>query len=55
MIKIYVDYDISCGHWEYYYYDSNNYRTTTSGFENHIIAKEHATDIIGIDIEFLYK
>lgn len=55
MNKVYIDYDMSCGHWQYYYYDSDNYKVTTAGFENHILAKEHAKDLLGINIEILHK
>jgi len=55
MIVVYIDYDIGSGHWEYYYYDSKNYITKTSGFETHILAKEHAIDVLKNSIQFLYK
>jgi hypothetical protein len=52
-MKIYIDYDMANRCWSYYYYDTQGYKTTTSGFDNHLLAKEHAVDIHGIDIEFV--
>jgi hypothetical protein len=55
MKTVYVEYDMSSKHWQYYYYDDKNFKTSTAGFENHIRAKHHAIDVLGIDIEFIYK
>lgn len=52
---VFIEYDMGSGHWKYYYYDSKNFRSTTDGFENHILAREHATDVLGVDIEIKYK
>ena len=54
-MNVFLDYDGDNGWWKYYYYDSKNFRTTTEGFKNHLIAREHAWDVLGIDIEILYK
>jgi len=54
-MTVFIDYDGGSKHWKYYYYDSENFRITIDGFKNHLIAREHAWDVLGIDIEILYK
>lgn len=42
-------------HWKYYYYDSGNFKVTTEGFKNHILATNHAKNIFGEQIEIIDK
>jgi len=55
MTKVYLDYNGELYHWLYYFYDSENYKVTTEGFKNHIVAKEHATKSINNSIQFINK
>ena len=55
MIKVFIEYDISSGYWQYYYYDKERYKSSTAGFETHLIAREHAWDVLGFDIDINYK
>jgi len=53
---VYIDYDIHKGHWIYYTYDSDNYKSIVCGFKTHIIAKSHATGFFkGKEITFIHK
>jgi len=54
-VRVFVDFNITDGHWMYYSYDSENYKRTTEGFKNHILATEHAKNDLGLDIKIIYK
>jgi hypothetical protein len=54
-MKIFLEYSGENRYWKYYYYDSENYRTTTEGFKNHILATNHAKNIFGEQIEIIDK
>ena len=41
--------------WYYYYNDSDGYKTTVEGFQNHLEAEENAKDKFGSDVEFIYN
>jgi hypothetical protein len=52
---VYVEYKGESYSWSYYYYDSKNFKTTTEGFKTHIVAEQHARELLGNDIELVYK
>lgn len=54
-MTIYVDYNGELKHWFYYYYDSANFKSTTEGFKNHILAVTNAKERLGDNIKVLYK
>lgn len=54
-MKVFLEYDGDSRHWKYCYYDSGNFRTTTEGFKNHILALAHARDVLGNDIKIINK
>jgi len=52
---VFIDYNMDCGYWEYYYYDNEKFRLTTSGFKTHILAKAHAESNLKKELKFHYK
>ena len=40
-MNVFIDYNTDEGFWEYYFYDSENYKTIVQGFSNHIKAEIH--------------
>lgn len=54
-MKVYVTYNGESRHWGYYYFDEEGFKTKVSGFDNHILAKHHASDVLKKEIEFIYK
>jgi hypothetical protein len=52
---VYITYNAENRNWDYYYEDSQGYKTITQGFRFHIDAKEYATKILGKDITVIVK
>ena len=46
-MKVFLEYDGEKRYWKYYYYYSENYKITVEEFKNHILALDHAKNILG--------
>ncbi len=54
-MEVYIDLNGLESCWYCYFFDTKGYRTTTTGFKNHIEAVEFAKKRLGEEIKIIFK